>query len=194
MQRNPKTGAPGKLRIIAGTLRNSRLPVADIPGLRPTPERVRETLFNWLAPHIEGARCLDLYAGTGALGIEALSRGAAQVDLVERDTRLAALLKENLARLKAAGANVYSTDAASFMANGDQSYDIVFVDPPFADQQWNAAMTALESHALLKPGALVYLEYPQDVELTAPASWSVHRQGRAGAVCFTLYRREAAFR
>jgi 16S rRNA (guanine966-N2)-methyltransferase len=193
MRRYPAQ-APGKLRIIAGTLRNSRLPVADLPGLRPTPQRVRETLFNWLTPHIDGARCLDLYAGTGALGIEAVSRGAAQVDLVERDMRLATLLKENLARLKVQAANVYSTDAESFLANCGQAYDIVFLDPPFADPQWNTAAAALESRAVLKPGALIYVEYPQDVQLNLPTQWSVHRQGRAGAVCFALYRREAAIR
>src|SRR5512142_1045891 len=99
--RNPDH-APGKLRIIGGSLRGSRLVVPDLPGLRPTPDRVRETLFNWLMPVIEGAQCLDLFAGTGALGIEALSRGAAGVDFVETDAKLAELLRANLARLKQA--------------------------------------------------------------------------------------------
>src|SRR5581483_4346490 len=92
--------APGRVRIIGGSLRGSKLEVPDVPGLRPTPDRVRETLFNWLMPVIDGARCLDLFAGTGALGIEALSRGAAVVDFVESDARLVALLRANLSRLK----------------------------------------------------------------------------------------------
>src|SRR5450432_2423953 len=116
----------GKLRIVGGTLRGSRLDVPAAPSLRPTPDRVRETLFNWLAPFIQGASCLDLYAGTGALGIEALSRGAAQVDFVETDTRLVTLLRENLLRLKQT-ATVQRSDALQFLAANSTRYDIVFL-------------------------------------------------------------------
>src|SRR5579875_214991 len=105
---------PGRIRIIGGTLRNSKLEVPDMPGLRPTPERVRETLFNWLQPVMEGAKCLDLYAGTGALGIEALSRGASSATFVEREPRLATALKANLARLKTAG-EVVGDDASRYL-------------------------------------------------------------------------------
>src|SRR5512141_1310795 len=112
----------GSVRIIGGSLRRSRLEVADAPGLRPTPDRVRETLFNWLMPVIEGSRCLDLFAGTGALGIEALSRGAAQVDFVETDGQLAALLRENLLRLKQM-AFVHRRDALQYLAAADTRYD-----------------------------------------------------------------------
>src|SRR6516162_3241568 len=106
---------PGRVRIVAGTLRGSRIDVPDLPGLRPTPDRVRETLFNWLMPVIDGARCLDLFAGTGALGIEALSRGAAWSDFVETDPRLAQALRENLARLKQTQAAVRGGDALALL-------------------------------------------------------------------------------
>src|SRR6185312_11393174 len=129
------SSAPGKLRIIGGTLRGSRIAVPDFPGLRPTPDRVRETLFNWLAPVIDGAQCLDLFAGTGALGIEALSRGAAQVDFVESDARLADLLRANLTRLKQ-DAQVHVGDAMRHLAQVSSRYDLVFLDPPFAADAW----------------------------------------------------------
>src|SRR4051794_41546295 len=106
--------APGRVRIIGGSLRGSKLEVPHVPGLRPTPDRVRETLFNWLMPIIDGARCLDLFAGTGALGIEALSRGAAAVDFVETDAKLAQALRANLSRLKQE-ASVARADAAAFL-------------------------------------------------------------------------------
>ncbi|MEO6800297.1 MAG: 16S rRNA (guanine(966)-N(2))-methyltransferase RsmD, partial [Rhodanobacter sp.] len=121
----------GRIRIIGGSLRNSRLQVPDLPGLRPTPERVRETLFNWLAPIIEGARCLDVCAGTGALGIEACSRGAASVQFVERDACAAQALRENLTRLQV-DAPVSTLDARAFLGGVAQAFDVVFLDPPFA--------------------------------------------------------------
>src|SRR5689334_11681486 len=121
-------GAAGRIRIIGGHLRNSRLDVPDLPGLRPTAERVRETLFNWLAPVISGARCLDLCAGTGALGIEALSRGAASVQFVERDARAAQALRENLVRLKAQGGQVAAVDAQQYLLAPAQPFGLVFLD------------------------------------------------------------------
>ncbi len=179
--------APGRVRIIGGTLRGSRLAVPEVPGLRPTPDRVRETLFNWLAPVIVGARCLDLYAGTGALGIEALSRGAAAVDFVEADARLAAHLRANLARLKQQ-AEVYPDDALAFLARSDGRYDLVFLDPPFAADAWTREAAALETGAHLRPGAVVYVESPADQAPSLPARWTLHREARAGAVRFALYR------
>jgi len=182
--------APGRLRIVGGTLRGSRLDVADTPGLRPTPDRVRETLFNWLMPLIEGARCLDLFAGTGALGIEALSRSAAQVDFVETDMRLASLLRENLMRLKQM-ACVHRRDALQFLAATDARYDIVFLDPPFGAGLWGAAAQALEAHDRLQADALIYVESPAQEIPVLPANWQLHREGRAGAVRYALYRRSA---
>jgi len=181
---------PGRLRIVGGTLRGSRLDVADAPGLRPTPDRVRETLFNWLMPVIEGARCLDLFAGTGALGIEALSRGAAQVDFVETDAQLATLLRENLMRLKQI-AFVHRRDALQFLAATDAHYDIVFLDPPFTAGLWTAAAQALEAHDRLVPDALIYVESPAQEIPELPTNWNLHREGRAGAVRYALYRRSA---
>src|SRR4051812_44870457 len=127
MRRNPDN-SPGKVRIIGGRLRGSRLDVVDAPGLRPPPDRARETLFNWLMPIIDGAQCLDLFAGTGALGIEALSRGAAAVDFVETDAKLVQALRANLSRLKQ-DATVARADAAAFLAGAQARYDIVFLDP-----------------------------------------------------------------
>ncbi len=180
--------APGRVRIIGGSLRGSKLEVPDISGLRPTPDRVRETLFNWLMPVIDGARCLDLFAGTGALGIEALSRGAAHVDFVESDMQLARLLRDNLARLKQA-ATVSQSAASRFIESAGGEYDVVFLDPPFADDLWERAMTALETHHRLSPSAWIYVEAPENRTLAAPANWSPHREGHAGAVHFVLYRR-----
>jgi 16S rRNA (guanine966-N2)-methyltransferase len=189
MRRKPDS-PPGRVRIVGGTLRGSRLDVADVPGLRPTPDRVRETLFNWLMPVIAGAHVLDLFAGTGALGIEALSRGAASADFVEADVRLAELLRANLARLRQDAA-VARTDALRFLAEGENCYDIVFLDPPFAAGLWNAAAQALEMHGRLQADAWVYIESPATETLDLPASWRVHREGRAASVRYALYRRSA---
>jgi len=182
--------AAGKLRIIGGSLRGSRLAVPDAPGLRPTPDRVRETLFNWLAPVIQGARCLDLFAGTGALGIEALSRGAATVDFVETDARLVDLLRANLQRLKQS-ALVQRADAERFLLETDASYDIVFLDPPFSALLWSPLAQALEAHARVRDGGWLYVESPADAVPTLPAAYVLHREGRAGAVRYALYRRSA---
>ena len=180
--------APGRVRIIGGSLRGSKLEVPDMPGLRPTPDRARETLFNWLMPVIEGARCLDLFAGTGALGIEALSRGAAHVDFVESDAQLARLLRENLARLKQA-ATVSQSPASRFVESSGGEYDVVFLDPPFGDDLWDRVMTALETHHRLSPSAWIYVESPENHAISAPSNWQTHREGHAGAVRFALYRR-----
>jgi len=183
--------APGKLRIIGGSLRGSRLAVPDVPGLRPTPDRVRETLFNWLAPVVEGAHCLDLFAGTGALGLEALSRGAAQVDFVETDAKLAALLRENLARLKQA-AHVHVADAQRHLAQAGSRYDLVFLDPPFAANAWAQVAQTLEASGRLAATAWIYVESPTNAAFDLPQNWLPHRDGRAGDVRFALYRRRMA--
>jgi 16S rRNA (guanine966-N2)-methyltransferase len=179
---------PGRVRIVAGTLRGSRIDVPDAPGLRPTPDRVRETLFNWLMPVIEGARCLDLFAGTGALGIEALSRGAAVVDFVETDAHLVELLRANLARLKQ-NATVTRSDSLRFLESTDATYDLVFLDPPFTAGLWAAVAAALENHQRLRPQAWIYVESPAQASLALPDNWQLHREGRAGSVRFALYRR-----
>jgi 16S rRNA (guanine966-N2)-methyltransferase len=187
------TRSPGRIRIIAGSLRGSRLEVPDRPGLRPTADRVRETLFNWLAPYLPGVRALDLYAGTGALGIEALSRGAGEVDFVERDPGLAAALRANLTRLKQA-AEVHVGSAEQFLAAARGHYGLVFVDPPFAAGVWDGIASALESSGVLAEAAMVYVESPRAQALALPAAWALHRELLAGEVRAALYRRVASVR
>lgn len=180
--------AAGRIRIIGGTLRNSRLDVPNLPGLRPTPERARETLFNWLAPVIAGARCLDLCAGTGALGIEALSRGAASVQFVESDPSAVRALRDNLARLKLDAAQVACADAAGFLAGTPRPFDLVLLDPPFAANLWSALAQGLEP-GWLSAAAWLYVESPRDLVPQLPAGWVLHREGRVGEVRHALYRR-----
>lgn len=193
MSRTPvrKPRRPSSLRIIGGTLRGSRLPIPDIPGLRPTPDRVRETLFNWLAPVISGARCLDLYAGTGALGIEALSRGAACCHFVELDPRLAANLRTALERLGVADATVQQADALRVLAQDATPFDLIFVDPPFSGDAWAKTISLLESGGWLADNAWLYVESPALTPAMLPGDWQVHREGRAGDVHYGLYRRLA---
>jgi 16S rRNA (guanine966-N2)-methyltransferase len=185
---NPKSTG-GTLRIVAGRLRGSRINVPDRPGLRPTPDRVRETLFNWLMPFLPGVDCLDLYAGTGALGIEALSRGAGSCTFVERDRSLCKDLSDNLVRLRVADADVVHADTISYLAGPVRPFGLVFLDPPFDANQWTAAAQGLERGGWLREGGFAYVESPPDAPLTLPAGWVQHREGRAGAVRFALYRR-----
>ena len=179
----------GRIRIIGGSLRNSRLNVPDLPGLRPTPERVRETLFNWLMPTITGVRALDLCAGTGALGIEALSRGAAAVQFVEPDAAAVDALRGNLARLKVTAGDVTQSDALRFLQRPVQAFGLVFIDPPFSLQLWTVLATALEQGGWLAPGAFIYVESPRGAIPSLPANWILHRDGHAGEVRHGLYRR-----
>ena len=179
----------GTLRIVSGSLRGSRIEVIDQEGLRPTSDRVRETLFNWLSPMIHGARCLDLFAGTGALGIEAISRGAAECVFVERDRDVARQLEATLARLKVANARVNNADAVVWLAQTPQPFDLVFLDPPFSGGLWNEAAARLESNDWLADDAWIHIEAPVGSAIALPKSWQLHRQATAGAVHFALYRR-----
>lgn len=181
----------GRIRIIAGRLRGSRIDVPDRPGLRPTSDRVRETLFNWLMPYIEGARVLDLYAGTGALGLEALSRGASEVDFVECEPVLADALRATLLRLKQDAAMVFGMRAEQFLAASRVPYAVVFLDPPFAAGLWAAAASRLEQGGFLTDGALIYVESPRSMPPDLPATWRLHRETVAGDVRAALYRRLA---
>jgi 16S rRNA (guanine966-N2)-methyltransferase len=185
----PVVGGAGRIRIVGGRLRNSRLDVPDLPGLRPTPERVRETLFNWLQPVVDGATCLDLFAGTGALGLEALSRGAHRAAFVEKDARAVAALRANLTRLKQADGCVIAADVAAWLATPPTPHDLVFIDPPFALDLWTGTARALEAGGWLGPHAWIYVECPPATPWQPPATWHVHRQGQAGEVAYTLYRR-----
>jgi len=190
-QRGPggqRGGAPGRLRIVAGNWRGRRLPVVDADGLRPTAERVRETLFNWLMHTIAGKRCLDLFAGTGALGLEALSRGARSCIFVERDRRAARALRENVRTLDAAGAEVIEADAQRVIDTLEPgSVDLVFLDPPFADADLTRLCRRLVESGILAPDARVYLEMPRDAaDIELPDGWRRIKTGNAGNVSFAL--------
>ena len=180
---------PGSVRIIGGRWRGRRLPVADMAGLRPTSDRVRETLFNWLASALPGARVLDLFAGSGALGLEALSRGACEAVLVERDAKLAESLRQTVAKLRAEGeAQVVVADALAFLrAPLHGRFDIVFLDPPFAADLWPEAFAALPSW--LAGAAWLYVESPAGAEIEPGAGFGLHREGRPREARDALYRR-----
>jgi 16S rRNA (guanine966-N2)-methyltransferase len=199
------TGAPrkrthrtliGEVRIIAGTWRSRRISFPSVEGLRPTPDRVRETLFNWLGHDLEGFRCLDLYAGSGALGFEALSRGGGPVVMVERDGTAYRALESNAQLLGAAQLELVRGDALEFVkrlaaaagASSSRRFDLVFLDPPF-DAGLPADMLQLLQD-LLAPGGRIYLESGCPLEASAP--WVVEKSGRAGQVYFQLLRLETA--
>lgn len=181
-----------QLRIIAGLWRGRKLGFPEVDGLRPTGDRIRETLFNWLAPEIQGARCLDLFAGSGALGIEALSRGAALSTLVERDNKAAAQLRANLTLLGAETGRIIHADVMSLLHQGnpDAPYQIVFIDPPFQLQLWQAVIDALEAGNWLADNATIYIESGRDDNYHPPINWQLHRDKHAGAVSYRLYYRE----
>ena len=186
---------PGKLRIISGKWRRRTLPVPPVEGLRPTPDRVRETLFNWLAADVEGARCLDLYAGSGALGFEAASRGAARVVLVERDARAVDSMRAQARMLEAHEMRVVQADVPSWLESPGEVFDIVFIDPPYASRDLGAVCARLDAGGWLAGEALVYLEtadVPQPLPL--PAGWQVLRRQRAGRVRYHLAAAGAAAR
>jgi len=177
----------GEIRIIGGQWKRSKLPVPDAPGLRPTSDRVRETLFNWLGQTLSGWRVLDAFAGSGALGFEAASRDAAEVVLVERDAKLAAGLRASAQRLKATTIRVHAGDSLAWMRTAPRAcFELILLDPPFAADLFDAALAA--AMPLLAEGGLVYLESP--CEIAPPAGFTAWRQGRAGAVRYQLLRRE----
>lgn len=183
----------GRLRIIGGEYRRRLLPVLDSPGLRPTPDRVRETLFNWLASATPGARVLDLFAGTGALGLEALSRGAASATFVERDPRVAEALGANLEVLGATlRGRVQVADALGFLASPPPAdpFTLAFLDPPFRQGLAEPCCLALEQ-GWLTDEAYVYLETETELAVAVPANWQLHREVRAGDSTGRLYRRTA---
>ena len=178
---------PGRLRIVAGKWRSRVLEIADVPGLRPTSERVRETLFNWVAPSIEGSRCLDLFAGTGALGLEALSRGAREAVFVEKSRRAIAALRVNIELLAADDAEVVAGDAEDYLRTASGQFDLVFLDPPFADDRLASICASLEESGLLAPGATVYLEQDRAAaEPGLPAGWEITKNKTAGNVRYAL--------
>ena len=179
----------GVLRIVGGKYRSRRLRVPARPGLRPTPDRIRETLFNWLGQELSGLACLDLFAGSGALGFEAASRGAAQVTLVERDRDALAELERSRDALGASQVEIVRADARAFLADARRAsrFDVVFLDPPFRQNALPALLEVLP--ARLRAGARVYVESEAPVEV--PRGWTELRRARAGQVSFQLLRWDA---
>lgn len=184
------TGAAGELRIIGGDWRSRKLRFPDSGGVRPTPARTRETLFNWLSFHLAGSDCLDLFAGSGALGLEALSRGAAQATLVDNDAALATALRDNLRLLGSESGAVACTNVDAYLSQRNrQPFDIVFMDPPFHQGWLTTLLPLLDTQGWVKPGGWVYVEHESDLPSpAAPASWQLHRQKTAGQVTYCLYR------
>lgn len=181
----PKTSKPvrgvNQLRIIGGEYRRRILPFPDGEGLRPTPDRVRETLFNWLGQELYGQSCLDLFAGSGALGFEAASRGASRVVMVEMARPALAALQSNRALLQASAVEIVGADAIAWLARSSEQFDVVFLDPPFASELLPRALAAIAPR--LKPEGCVYIETADWPELTG---WEVLRQGKAGVVHYGL--------
>lgn len=176
-----------QFRIIGGTWRSRRLHFPGTGKLRPSPDRVRETLFNWLAPRIEGAACLDLFAGSGALGLEALSRGADSTLFVDSDRAATRGIQESLELLGATQGRVINMDVAAFLAAAPQPFDIVFVDPPYRRNLVGVTLENLDQHGWVRPGAFVYME--AEAESGAPGlpdGWTLHRSAHAGQVGYHL--------
>jgi 16S rRNA (guanine966-N2)-methyltransferase len=189
------TPSRSQLRIIGGEWRGRKLDFLAIDGLRPTPDRVRETLFNWIQADVPGAQCLDLFSGSGALGFEALSRGAERATFIERDIASARQLNINIQHLKSQNAEVIQADAVEWLkarqTDLESKYDLVFMDPPFRKNLVAPCCLLLESKNLLKEGALIYVE--TESELTdpdVPPHWHEHRSKTAGQVTYRVYTRE----
>jgi 16S rRNA (guanine966-N2)-methyltransferase len=180
--------ADGRLRIIGGSWRGRKLNFPELAGLRPTSDRTRETLFNWLQPKLGGAQCLDLFAGSGALGFEAASRGAEKVVMVESNRQAAAQLTANLELLSATQCEMINTTAENFLAKPATPFDIVFIDPPFDANLWMETITLLNAQRWLAPAAQIYLEAPKRLDLAdLPESWTLTREKMAGAVRYCLF-------
>lgn len=190
-QRRQSNGAALRqpLRLIGGKWRGRKLQFPLCEGLRPTGDRIRETLFNWLGPYVGGAVGVDLYAGSGALGFEALSRGAARMTLCERDPAAAKALADNINVLDASGGELQHLDALQWLKTGaiPSPLTLVFLDPPFAANLWQASIDALLARDWLHDGAAIYVESGLDSVYEVPSTWELHREKRAGSVCYRLY-------
>lgn len=177
----------GSIRIIAGQHRGRKLPVILAEGLRPTTDRVKETVFNWLMPYIRDSHCLDCFSGAGSLGFEAFSRGASHVTMIELNKAAAEQLKQNQQLLSASNTEVINTDTLKFLQQSPQPYDLVFIDPPFR-KELIAQTLSLLNQGWLKPKALVYLEAEQETQLAIPENWQLLKEKIAGQVAYRLYQ------
>ena len=181
----------GFVRIIAGQWRGRRLKVPDIKDLRPTPDRVRETLFNWLSPVIANARCLDLFAGSGVLGFEALSRGASYVEMVDQSAEIIALLQAELQQLGEANANIYRGKIPEQLQPAKKTFDIIFLDPPYQAKLLLPCCQYLEKHHYLSDTAYIYLEAQENIkDNDLPIGWRLIKSKKAGQVHYHLALRE----
>lgn len=189
---NNKVAKLGQIRVISGQWRGRKLPVVNADGLRPTTDRTKETLFNWLAPYISGRNCLDLFAGTGSLGIEALSRNARTCQFVEKNKQAAELIRENMTTLKAEQAQyqVLHCDALMFLATCHQPFDLIFLDPPFKQGFIEKVITLIEQHNCLAPDGLIYLETEIGAQVNVPNDWVCIKHSSTKTLTYQLYRRE----
>ena len=179
--------APQKVRVIGGQWRGSLLPVAEADGLRPTANRVRETLFNWLQFDIHGRSCLDLFSGSGALGIEAASRGASKVTLVEKEAMIANSLRQQVSTLAATQTEVIQADALSFIKTCEQQYDLIFLDPPFQHFALNEVLDAVLAAGIINSDGMIYLEAERNgLPESLAQPWQWWRQAKAGQVEYGL--------
>ncbi len=188
-QNRTKSQQAGAVRIISGRWRGRKLPVHDVEGLRPTTDRVKETLFNWIASDVPQSRCLDLFAGSGGLSFEALSRGADHVTLCEFDAKAAKQLQENLQQLGATNATLHHTDALTWLNTPPQMpFDLVFIDPPFRRDWLPTIIEKLQQNGWLAPYAVIYIETENELgTLPTPNTWALHREKTAGQVCYRLF-------
>ena len=190
-QRNASTKTQNTLRIISGQWRGRRLPIADLEGLRPTPDHLRETLFNWLMFDIAGARCLDAFAGSGALGTEALSREAKEVIFIEKSSLASKAIRENMATLTGAQHTVINTDTLTWLESTPPTpFDIIFLDPPFRKDLVPPACHLLQTKGWLASGSYIYVETEKEVRFTAPEQWTLNKEKLSGQVLSRLYRVE----
>ena len=178
-----------QLRIIAGTWRGRKLGFPPVAGLRPTPDRVRETLFNWLGSSVRGARCLDLFAGSGALGLEAASRGAAEVVLVDADPLVARTLREQLRVLDARQVHMVQSNCERYLRGAPEVFDLVFLDPPFHRGMLPACVQLLEQGGWLAPAAWIYIEAERALEPPLPPNWAPYRSKATQQVGYRLVHR-----
>ena len=192
MKRSPQKSPPTdkrELRIIGGQWRGRKLSIANIEGLRPTGDRIRETLFNWLMHDVVDSHCLDLFSGSGALGFEALSRGAQRVVMVEKSREASLVLQQHCKKLDTSSTDIINNDALTWLNQYQgEPFDIVFIDPPFALDLWQATIQLLDEKQCLKPNAMVYIETPKDTIVTTPAHWQLYREKSSGAVCYRLFQ------
>ena len=179
----------GDIRIIGGRFRGSKIPVPELPDLRPTPNRIRETLFNWLAPIIHGATCLDLFAGAGGLGLEALSRGAKKVVFIDNNPIATQHIQAQINRLAVDNATVHQYDAIKGLEKLNEKFDVIFLDPPFQSILLKTCCQALIHSNLLNQPSWVYVETSKQThEELFPETWVMHRQKHAGNVAYQLLK------